>query len=159
MSTTTRKMACSPDDVFSVLADGWSFAQWVVGAARVRAVDHGWPGEGRRIHHSVGAWPALVSDTTSVEEVEPGRRLVLTARGWPMGQARVEITCERDGVGSRVTLHEQVNGGPPLLVLRPVRDAALGWRNIESLRRLAYLAEGRARSEDRLPARDAHDRA
>ena len=43
---------------------------WAVGAARIREVDEDWPAVGARIHHSVGAWPVLISDTTVVEEVD-----------------------------------------------------------------------------------------
>ena len=66
MSHNERTIATSPDRVWDVLADGWSYATWVVGASRVRDVDRGWPSEGGRIHHSFGLWPALINDTTHV---------------------------------------------------------------------------------------------
>jgi uncharacterized protein YndB with AHSA1/START domain len=62
MSTTTRTIHATPDAVFDVLADGWSYSQWVVGASRVRDVTDGWPAEGTHIHHSVGPGPC--SSTT-----------------------------------------------------------------------------------------------
>ena len=43
MSTNVRSMNCSPEDVFAVLADGWLFPTWVVGASRMRDVDAAWP--------------------------------------------------------------------------------------------------------------------
>ena len=67
-----------------MLADGWSYATWVVGAARVRDVDPGWPATGSRVHHSVGLWPLLIQDFTLVECSEPPRelnRLALLAEG------------------------------------------------------------------------------
>ena len=39
MSETTRMFNCTPQAVFDVLTDGWTYATWVVGAARIRAVD------------------------------------------------------------------------------------------------------------------------
>ena len=66
MIEVDRDIDATPDVVFDVLADGWVYAAWVVGASRVRSVDAGWPREGTRIHHSVGAWPLLVHDTTHV---------------------------------------------------------------------------------------------
>ena len=92
MSTTTRVMHCTPEDVFDVLTDGWSYATWVVGAARIREVDEDWPAVGARIHHSVGAWPVLISDTTVVEEVDAPHRLQLRVKAWPTGEGRVILT-------------------------------------------------------------------
>ena len=41
-------------------------------------------------------------------------------------------------------IEEDAMSGPARLVPRLVRDPALTWRNVESLRRLAYLAERRS---------------
>ena len=38
-----------------MLSDGWSYATWVVGAARIRDVDDGWPTVGTKIHHPSGS--------------------------------------------------------------------------------------------------------
>jgi hypothetical protein len=148
MSTTTRHLKCRPEDVFDVLADGWSYATWVVGAARIRDVDGDWPAAGSRIHHSVGAWPVLISDVTAVEEVDEPRLLRLRARAWPTGEARVVIRCEPDAGGTLVTMEEWVVSGPADLVPQPALDPLLHARNTEALRRLAYLAESRARRHD-----------
>jgi hypothetical protein len=86
----------------------------------------------------------LIDDTTEVLDLQPDRRLVLEARGWPVGTARVEITVEADGGGSLVSIDEDVSDGPARLVPQPVRVAGIDARNRETLRRLAYLAEGRA---------------
>jgi uncharacterized protein YndB with AHSA1/START domain len=143
--TEQRRLQCSPEQVFAVLNDGWTYPLWVVGASRMRDVDDGWPAPGTRLHHSVGVWPALIDDTTEVLELEPGKRLVLEARGWPIGKARVEITVEANGDGSSlVRIAEDATGGPVRLVPEPVRQATIDFRNRETLRRLGYLAEGRA---------------
>ena len=140
-----RTIAAPAERVWDVLADGWSYATWVVGTARIRDVDESWPAPGSRIHHSVGLWPALLSDTTSVEECDTGRRLVLKARGWPLGEARVELEIEPDGPEScTVTMTEDAVSGPGALPPRVVRQAMILPRNSEALRRLAYLAEGSA---------------
>jgi uncharacterized protein YndB with AHSA1/START domain len=148
MSSNSRIFHCSPDDVFDILEDGWSYATWVVGAARIREVEETWPEPGSRIHHSVGAWPLLISDTTSVEEIDRPHSILLTVRAWPAGEGKVRITCEPDEVGTRVTIEEDASSGPALLLLKPARDLILSWRNVEALRRLAYLAESRARKSD-----------
>ena len=115
----------------------------MVGASRMREVDDTWPAVGSRLHHSVGAWPLLINDTTEVLEVEEHRRLLLLARGWPAGQAHVEISLEPSGADTVVTMKEDATAGPGTLVPKPLRDAQLHWRNVEALRRLAFVVEGR----------------
>jgi uncharacterized protein YndB with AHSA1/START domain len=139
----SRRVNCSPDQVFAVLNDGWLYPLWVVGASRMRDVDDGWPAQGTKLHHSFGVWPALIDDSTEVLEIEPGKRLVLEARGWPIGKARVEITVEADGEGALVSIAEDATGGPVRLVPEPIRQPTIDFRNRETLRRLAYIAEGR----------------
>jgi uncharacterized protein YndB with AHSA1/START domain len=142
----SRSVAAPAEAVWAVLAEGWFYATWVVGASRVRAVDEEWPQPGSRLHHSFGPWPAVISDATVVEESEEPHRLVLTAKGWPVGEARVEIEVVPDGPGScTVSIAEDATTGPGKLVPMPVRQAMILPRNREALRRLAYIAEGRHR--------------
>jgi len=145
MSTTTRSVSATPEQVWEVLADGWLYPLFVVGASRMRDVDESWPAVGARLHHSVGTWPLLIDDTTEVLEVEEGRRLLLKARGWPAGEAHVDISLRPDGDATHVTMEEDATAGPGVLVPKPLRDAQLHWRNVEALRRLAFLVEGRTR--------------
>ena len=150
-----RVVAARPEDVWAVLADGWLYPVFVVGAARMRAVDDTWPAPGARLHHSVGTWPLVLDDTTSVTACEPGRRLELTARGWPAGRARVTVDLAPHPGGTRVTMTEDASAGPGLVVPGPVRRALVDRRNTETLQRLAWLAEGRAMAQ----RRDAGDHA
>ncbi|WP_457188380.1 SRPBCC family protein [Nocardioides sp. P5_E3] len=143
MSTTTRSVSATPEQVWEVLADGWLYPLFVVGASRMRDVDESWPAVGSKLHHSVGTWPLLIDDTTEVVEVEEGKRVLLLARGWPAGQAHVDISLQPDGDATVVTIVEDATAGPGLLVPKPLRDVQLHWRNIETLRRLAFVVEGR----------------
>ena len=146
----SRAVAAPAEAVWAVLSDGWMYATWVVGAARVRAVDEGWPAAGTRLHHSFGMWPAMLSDTTRAEQAEAPHHLVLTARGWPAGEARVEIEVVPDGPEScTVSIAEDASSGPGRLVPMPARQAMILPRNTEALRRLALIAEGRHREEQR----------
>lgn len=150
--TVTRDVDAPAQAVWDVLADGWSYATWVVGASRVRDVDSGWPGEDTRIHHSFGLWPLLINDTTVVESSMEPSRLVLTARGWPAGEARVDISITPRGDGAcTVKIEEDASSGPGKLIPKPVRQLAIGPRNVEALKRLALLAEGRHRTGDQPP--------
>jgi len=141
MSRNETLIQASPERVWEVLADGWTYPLWVVGASRMRAVEEKWPEVGARLHHSVGTWPVLLDDYTEVTAVEPGVSLTLRARAQPSGVASVRLTLEPEGSGTRVVMEEDVVSGPGTLMPKPLRDASLSWRNDESLRRLAYVAE------------------
>lgn len=141
MATNVRRLTCRPDAVFRVLENGWLYPAWVVGASRMRDVDASWPKPGSRLHHSVGVWPALLNDVTSCTEWEPPHRAVFTARGWPFGEARVELEVRPHVDGCLVRIQEYAVSGPAVLVPRPIADFAFRQRNAETLRRLAYIAE------------------
>jgi uncharacterized protein YndB with AHSA1/START domain len=143
--TVRRDMDAPVDAVWAVLADGWLYPSWVVGASRMRDVDPAWPGVGAKLHHSVGTWPLLLDDTTTVLACVPRRELVLRARGWPMGEAEIRLALQERADGCEVTMSEDARSGPGRLVPPPVRAALIAPRNTESLRRLAYLAEGGSR--------------
>ena len=146
MSRNVRVLRCTPDDVFRVLGDGWLYPCWVVGASRMRKVEKAWPQVGSRLHHSFGAWPALLNDVTVVEVYEPPRRMVVRAKGWPIGEARVTIDVKPRGRASVVRIQEEAVAGPGRLIPDALLDLVLHWRNTETLQRLAYLAEGMAGS-------------
>jgi hypothetical protein len=145
MAIVARDLRCPPAAVLEVLADGWSYATWVVGTSRIRAVDRAWPTPGTQIAHSVGLWPALLDDVTVARAWDPQRGIDLQARGWPAGEARVQIEVRpRADGGCTVTIAEDAVRGPGTLIPRPLRTAVLVPRNTETLRRLAFLAEGRS---------------
>jgi hypothetical protein len=143
MSTTRRVMQAAPDQVWAVLADGWLYPLWVVGATRMRDVDDHWPAPGARLHHSVGSWPLILDDITEVVESTPGLRLAMKAHAWPAGRADVTITLQPQGADTEVVMEEQASAGPGALVPQVLQDPLLDRRNTESLRRLAFLAERR----------------
>ena len=93
----------------------------------------------------MGVWPGLIDDNTEVLACEPGRSIRLRAKGWPMGEAEVVLELERATNGTRVKIFEKPVKGPGALVPPPLVDPMLKWRNTETLRRLAYVVEGRTR--------------
>jgi hypothetical protein len=139
-----QNTSATPDEVFAVLANGWLFPTWVVGASRMRDVDSAWPAVGARLHHSFGVWPAVIDDQTQVLVNEAPHRLVMQAKGWPVGEATVDVRIDAWGQGSMVTITEDATKGPGLVVPSFVRQSLLSLRNVESLRRLIWLAEGDA---------------
>ena len=143
MSTNTRRMAATPEQTWEVLADGWLYPLWVVGATRMREVDDTWPAVGSRLHHSVGTWPLTLDDNTEVLECQPGSMLRLRARTWPAGSAEVVIRLSAAGAETDVSIEEDVAHGPARLVPSVVRNVGLKFRNDETLQRLAYVVENR----------------
>ncbi len=68
---------------------------------------------------------------------------MLTAKGWPMGEARVSIDIVPDGPGScTVSMAEDAVSGPGRVVPMPLRQAMILPRNREALRRLALHRRG-----------------
>jgi uncharacterized protein YndB with AHSA1/START domain len=144
MATNTRVIKTVPDKVWAVLSDGWLYPSWVVGATRMRDVEPAWPATGSKLHHSAGVWPLVINDNTEVLECDPGRFLKLRARGWPLGEAEVAITLSAAGADTSVEIREKAVSGPGALVPAPLENLLIGFRNTETLRRLAFIAEKRA---------------
>src|SRR5687768_16269652 len=122
VSTNTRVMQATPDQVWEVLSDGWLFPLWVVGASRMREVDDGWPADGTRLHHSVGTWPLLADDVAESVEQVPGSRLVLQAHAWPAGRATVTLRLSPVGTDTEVAMDEEATAGPASMLPRVAQD-------------------------------------
>lgn len=146
MTEVRMSMQAGADRIFAELADGWAYVGWVVGASHIRDVDAEWPAAGSKIHHKVGVWPLVIADNTESLECEPGRRLLMRAKGWPLGEATVEIVLdERSPSQTEVTIREAPTAGPGSWLDNPVQRWLLRLRNTETLRRLADRVEHRPR--------------
>jgi hypothetical protein len=141
--TAKRDTTATRQQVWDVLADGWTYSQWVVGNTRMRAVDPRWPEPGSKIHHTIGVWPIVLNDETEVESATPLEELVLLAKGRPFGGARVTLWLYDTLNGCRIEMAEVPVGGPLSLLPRRVALALAYPRNRECLARLAALAERR----------------
>jgi hypothetical protein len=144
MATTSRFVAAPPESVWAELADGWTYSSWVPGTVKIRAVDAAWPAVGSKIHHSVGLWPITLKDETESTRCEKPYRLTLQARGWPAGEAVVDISLTAVAGGTEVAVHETPTHGPGAWVNNPATEAVLGYRIREMLDRLGRIVEGHA---------------
>jgi len=140
--TTTRDVSASRQSVWDVIANGWTYSQWVVGNSRTRAVASDWPEPGSTIKHSVGVWPLVVNDQTEVESCTPGEELVLKARIGLFGAARITLRLTDIADGCRIEMIEVPVTGPASLMPDRLALIAVYPRNRECLWRLAALAEG-----------------
>lgn len=148
--TVEREIAAPPHRVWEVLADGWTYSQWVVGNSRMRAVDKNWPAVGTTIKHSIGVWPLVVNDETVSLECIPERELVLLAKIGPAGAAKITLRLSDMGNGCRVEMSEVPEQGPMNLVPDRLAAVAVDVRNRECLWRLDNIA--RQRDADELGA-------
>ena len=135
-----RTVQASPEQIFAVLADGWTYSDWVVGTVHIRDVDERWPQVGAELHHKAGPWPLSLQDSSTVLAVENDRSLKLRAGLWPLGAAVVEIILDplTEG-GTRITMKEDFESGPLVWARNKINDLVLHRRNIESLRRLTDI--------------------
>lgn len=143
MSCTERTFDATPEQIWAVLADPNCYDRWVVGAKDIRTADGSWPEPGSALHHTSGVGPLEVKDNTKVLEAEPPRRLVLEARGRPLGRARIEITLQAKGSATLVTMVEDVIGSTTTDVVNGALSPVLHSRNVETLRRLEDLTRER----------------
>jgi hypothetical protein len=126
-----------------VLADGWTYAQWVVGSSRMRSVDDDWPAPGSAVRHSVGVWPVVINDQTLVERRTPLEELVLLAKLGRFGAAWIKLGLRDAADGCCVEMSEVPAAGTISMIPDRVALAALTPRNRECLWRLSLLAERR----------------
>ncbi|MCV7435103.1 SRPBCC family protein [Mycolicibacterium bacteremicum] len=140
--TVTRDTTATRQQVWDVLADGWTYSGWVVGNSRIRAVSSHWPAPGSRILHSIGTWPAVIDDETVVEKCDPGRELVLLAKVRPAAQARITMQLsDTESGGCRIAMTEVAVSAPLRWVPDPVQLLGVAPRNRECTWRLAVIAE------------------
>jgi hypothetical protein len=140
MLTVRRATTARADAVWAVLADGWRLPAWVVGAARVAAVDRTWPVVGAQLRYGIGGWPLVLPGSAEVTACLPGRELALHGRT-PFGGVDVRVRIDDAPSGCVLEITEDVVSGPAHLVPARVRAAVIGARNVETVRRLALLAE------------------
>lgn len=144
MATNETTIRATPEQVFDILMDARTYAEWVVGAKEIRDVDPSWPEPGSEFHHKVGVGPLEIKDSTTMVAHERPSFVKLEVHAGPVGSGIVEMRLKDCGDGATtVEMVEYPIGGPAEILDGPVEDAAIKARNAESLRRLKTLVEER----------------
>ncbi|SBT39551.1 SRPBCC family protein [Micromonospora narathiwatensis] len=144
MAIVEKVIEAPPQQVFDVLADGWTYSDWVVGTTHVRGVDDNWPQVDARLHHRAGPWPLSLQDASTVLACDAPHRLVLRAGIWPAGEAIVSFTLDPlDGGRTRIRIGEDFVAGPLHRICNWLNDVVLRLRNKETLNRLSDIATRR----------------
>lgn len=132
-----------PERVWEVLADGFAYADWVVGTREIRAVDDAWPAVGTSIHYTVGLGPLSFRGHTTVRMLQEGRALGLEADASPLGSARIMIELLPWGEDTVVLVDEHPLRGPGYELHNAFSDALLLIRGRPMVKNLARLVERR----------------
>jgi uncharacterized protein YndB with AHSA1/START domain len=143
MARNETFVAAPPETVFDVLADPRTYSHWVVGSREIRDADATWPAPGSAFHHTVGMPPLHIRDATIVERSRPPVMLELQAKARPLPSARIRLELRPEGEGTRLVMIEDPANGLLNVLAGPLGHAMIRLRNVESLRRLKALAEGR----------------
>lgn len=143
MSVNRTRIDATPEQVWAVLADADNYARWVVGARDIRDADETFPAVGTKFHHTQGLGPIDLRDSSEVLVSEPPHHLKLHVMARPMLRAHVDLVLTPDGDATTVEMHEKPVSPVQRLLHNPLTDLVLRGRNVESLRRLKALAEGR----------------
>jgi uncharacterized protein YndB with AHSA1/START domain len=142
MSRNRIELPASPEQVFEILIDPYTFPKWVVGAKRIRGVDPDWPRPGSCFHHASGAGgDVTVKDKTELVTMNPPMSLVLQAYLRPLGIVRIRMLMERGSKEGTTlfTVTESPAPGTKLTKVKRLLDPALSVRNSKSLKCLEKL--------------------
>ena len=149
MARRQQLIESPPARVWQVLADGATYARWVVGTQRIIAIDTAWPRVGAVLRFQVGLGPLHFRDSCAVRICEPGRRLELEAKAESLGTARIAFDLIPWGGHTLVLLDEHPLLGVGARLQGPPSELLLHLRNRRILRNLAREAtrsgDGRAR--------------
>jgi carbon monoxide dehydrogenase subunit G len=99
---TTIDTRCSPQDVFTYMADVRNFAGWDPGVRRAALVQGESPGLGTAYNVEVRAGPGTITLRYEIVEWDPPRRLVLRAKTGTL-RSIDEIRVDPSDIGARVT--------------------------------------------------------
>lgn len=140
MAERHQLVKCPPHKVWRVLANGDSYAKWVVGTQEILRVDSTWPAVDAELRFKAGLGPLRIEDSCIVRICEPQQRLELEAVAAPFGTARIAFTLIPWSEDTLVTLDEHPLLGPGARFYGPISNRLLHLRNRSLLSNLAQVA-------------------
>ena len=140
MARNRRLILSSPSEVWSLLANGSRYGEWVTGTQRVLTVDPHWPDVGARLRVRVGMGPVTLDDVVVVRICEPERRLELEARAEPFGAARIAMRLIPWGEHTLFVIDWHPLRGPGTRMHGLPVDYVVAIRNGMMLTKLARIA-------------------
>ena len=141
MAVRHRLIKASPRRVWSVLADGYRYADWVVGTAESHPALGQWPQVGAEIVYEVRFGPVRLTNQTVVRRCEEGVALELEARAGVLGTARIAIELRPWGEHCLVTVDEHPLQGAGGALHNAGVEALIQVRHRTMLARLAEVCE------------------
>ncbi|MFJ4675450.1 MULTISPECIES: SRPBCC family protein [unclassified Kitasatospora] len=155
MAQRQRLIDSPPAQVWDLLADAHSYAQWVVGTQDILGADDRWPEVGAELRFRVGIGPVTLEDTCVVRICESGRRLELEAKAAPFGTARIAFTLIPWGRHTLLLLDEHPLRGLGARLENPLTELALHLRNRRLLGNLDRAATRDHAGRDSAGRRDS----
>ncbi|WAL93099.1 SRPBCC family protein [Streptomyces sp. Je 1-369] len=144
MARRHRLITVSPATVWSVLADGSRYAQWVVGTASSQPVRGHWPQVGAALEYEVRLGPLRATNETVVRRCQEGTILELEAKAGPLGTARIALEVRPWGEHCLVTVDEHPLRGAAGALHNTLVEALVQVRHRAMLARLARVCENEA---------------
>ncbi|MDG9719911.1 SRPBCC family protein [Streptomyces sp. DH24] len=155
MAVRHRLIRTSPERVWSVIADGDRYAEWVVGAAESRPTRGQWPQLGAAIEYEVAFGPVRLSNQTVVRRCVEGSVLELEAHAGVLGTARIAMELRSWGEHCLIIVDEHPLRGAGGMLHNAGVEALIQLRHRAMLARLAHLCESPDAPD---PAADGTDR-
>ncbi|GAA3310297.1 SRPBCC family protein [Streptomyces cinereospinus] len=133
--------------MWAVLADGATYARWVVGPSAVEPVRGQWPQTGAAIRYEIPVGPLRLSNETVVRRCDEGEALELEAHAGPLGTARIAIELRPWGEHCLVLVDEHPLQGAGGLLHNAGFEVLIQLRHRAMLSCLAQLCEAAARGD------------
>ncbi|MGX1675377.1 SRPBCC family protein [Streptomyces sp. NPDC055400] len=147
MAVRHRLIKVTPQTVWSVLADGSRYAEWVVGTSASEPVRGQWPQVDSAISYDVRVGPLRLTNETVVRQCEEGSALGLEAQAGALGTARIAIELRPWGKYCLVIVDEHPLQGASGLLHNVAVEALIQLRHRAMLARLARVCEEQPQAE------------
>ncbi|WP_328476757.1 SRPBCC family protein [Streptomyces sp. NBC_00377] len=146
MAVRHRLIKASPRTVWSVLADGDRYAEWVVGPSSSQQMEGDWPQVGATIAYEIRLGPVRLTNETVVRRCQEPEALELEARAGVLGTARIAFELRPWGRHCLVILDEHPLQGVGGLLHNAGVEVVTQIRHRALLGRLAKVCESQARA-------------